>query len=197
MMRTGLLFGSFNPVHIGHLAIANYILEYGNLDEIWFVLSPHNPFKESDELIDETHRMTMLETAIAGESRFRTCDIELTMPRPSYTIDTLDQLKKVYPDHLFTLLMGSDNYLSLNRWKDYHRITGTQNIIVYPRPGYPVTIENGSEKLQILNAPVFDISATMLREALSAGKNIPYLLPHGVFQYISKHNLYRAVTKKD
>ena len=192
MKRTGLLFGSFNPVHIGHLAIANYIMEFAGLEGVWFILSPANPLKDSTNLADETHRAAMLQIALTGEPRFKYCDIELTMPRPSFTIDTLEKLAVIYPETNFTILMGSDNLLSINKWKDYEKLLATREIIVYPRPGYPIDEPVDYPKVSTINAPLIEISATMLRSAITEGKHLPFLLPAGVFNYIKSHGLYKV-----
>jgi len=190
--RTGLLFGSFNPVHIGHLAIANYIMEFARLEEVWFILSPANPLKDASNIADEAHRATMLQIALTGEPRFKYCDIELTMPRPSFTIDTLEKLAVIYPETNFTILIGADNLLSINKWKDYEKLLATREIIVYPRPGYPIDEPVDYPKVSTINAPLIEISATMLRSAITEGKHLPFLLPAGVFNYIKSHGLYKV-----
>jgi nicotinate-nucleotide adenylyltransferase len=189
--NTALLFGSFNPIHIGHLALANYILEFAGFDELWFVVSPGNPFKEASELIDETHRLNMVKLAVVAEPRFRVSDIEFDMPRPSYTIDTLDRLKQLYTNNRFSLIMGADNLLSIDRWKEPARLTSDFDILVYPRPGYTSPEPGSFPKTKIIQAPQFDISATLIRDAIKQEKKIPYLLPHGVYDYILKNSLYK------
>lgn len=189
-LNIGLLFGSFNPIHIGHLALANYILEYSSLDEIWFVISPQNPFKESNELIEEKMRIRMVEIAIKPEPRFKACDIEIELPRPSYTINTLKKLQESYPLHQFTLIMGSDNLLSIDRWKDVSDILSTFPIIVYPRPGYPIQSLPQEAKINVLEAPLLDISSTLIRKAIANGKRLQFLLPSGVYQFIVDKSLY-------
>ncbi len=188
--NTGLFLGSFNPIHIGHLALANYILEYSDLDEIWFVVSPTNPFKDHNELINEHHRLTMVEIAIADESGYKTCDVEFNMSRPSYTIDTLNRLSNNYPNHNFNLIMGSDNISILDSWKDGQSIRKHYKILLYPRTGFNLSDEVLSGSVSVIDAPLIDISSTMIRKLLAEGKNIPFLLPRGVFKYIRKHKLY-------
>lgn len=190
MVKIGLLFGSFNPVHIGHVALANYIIEYSDLDEIWFVVSPQNPFKVANELIPEHHRLKMIEIAIQEEPRFIASDIEFQMPRPSYTIDTLDKLKDLYPDNNFTLLMGADNLPNINLWKEAERLISTYNILCYPRGKDQIDKKHSSPNISLIDAPLFDISATFIREALQKKRNIRFLLPHGVYNYIKSHQLY-------
>lgn len=190
LTHTGLLFGSFNPIHIGHLALANYILEYSYLDEIWFIVSPQNPFKESASLEDEDKRLQMVEMAIKEEPRFKACDIEFSLPKPSYTINTLEKLTKEYPDRIFSIIMGSDNLIDIEKWKKSDEIVSSFPLIVYPRPGYPIKKQISATKIEIIEAPLFDISSTIIRKAFDDGKKLRYLLPDGVFQYISDHKLY-------
>lgn len=192
--NTGLLFGSFNPIHIGHLVLANYILEYSHLDEIWFVISPQNPFKNSDELITENHRLQMVEIAIQKEPRFKACDVEFDLPRPSYTIHTLEKLQKNNPLNRFTIIMGGDNLLSIDRWKNASEILSKFPVIVYPRPGFNNDKLPEGAKIQIVEAPLLDISSTLIRDGVAAGKNLHFLMPEGVFQYIEKHGLYGVHT---
>lgn len=191
VLNTGLLFGSFNPIHIGHLALANYILEYTYLDEIWFVVSPHNPFKESNDLAGEGKRLRMVKLAIEAEPRFKACDLEFQLPRPSYTINTLKELNQLYPTHQFTIIMGSDNLLSIDRWKDYSTIITDYRILVYPRPGYNVELLPENSTIQVIKAPLLDISSTMIREGLTQGKELRFLLPAGIYNYIQKEQLYQ------
>lgn len=191
VLNTGLLFGSFNPIHIGHLALANYMLEYTSLDEIWFMVSPHNPFKESNGLADEAKRLNMVELAIEAEPRFRACNLEFELPRPSYTINTLKKLSELYPSHRFTIIMGSDNLLSIDRWKDASTIITGYPILVYPRPGYDVGFLPENSNIQIIKAPLLDISSTMIREGLAQGKELRFLLPAGIYNYIHKNRLYQ------
>ena len=134
-LRIGLFFGSFNPVHIGHLAIANYLVEFGNIDQLWFVVSPHNPHKKKENLLHDYDRLEMMQIAIRNEHRFRVCDVEFRLPKPSYTIDTLTHLSEKYPDHSFSIIMGSDNIVNFHRWKNYDQILKNYGILVYPRPG--------------------------------------------------------------
>lgn len=196
-IKTGLYFGSFNPVHIGHMAIANYIYEYSGLDEIWFVVSPHNPLKKKSSLLPGHHRLRLTEIAIADDSRFRVSDIESTLPQPSYTIDTLSYLRKNHPDRSFSLIMGSDNLLTIHKWKNAEMLIDMCKIFVYPRKN---KIKDPSPELkeiihtadiEIVDAPVMEISGTFIRSAISEAKDIRHFLPPGVWQYISEMNFYR------
>ena len=191
VLNTGLLFGSFNPIHIGHLALANFILEYTYLDEIWFVVSPHNPFKVSNDLAGEGKRLRMVKLAIEAEPRFKACDLEFQLPRPSFTINTLKELNQLYPTHQFTIIMGSDNLLSIDRWKDYSTIITDYRILVYPRPGYNVELLPENSTIQLIKAPLLDISSTMIREGLAQGKELRFLLPAGIYNYIQQEQLYQ------
>jgi len=184
MQNIGLFFGSFNPIHIGHTALANYILEYSDLSEIWFIVTPQNPFKQDVELIDEALRLEMTRLAIADEPRFKVSDVEFKLPKPSYTINTLETLKLQYPSNNFILIMGSDNYMQINEWKDAKKIIENYEFIVYPRPGYPISEHNLPPKAKIIEAPLLDISSTMIRNGLAAGKKLSYFLATGVFEFI-------------
>jgi len=196
-MKTGLYFGSFNPIHIGHMAIANYLIEFTDLQQIWFVVSPHNPLKEKASLLNDYQRLEMVHRAINDDPRFRASDIEFSMPKPSYTIDTLTYLKEKYPHKEFSLIMGSDNLYYIHKWKNFTELIKDYKIIVYPRPGYPMD----REKLQVLidykeqfeevNAPLMEISSSFLRNAIKAGKNISHFLPEDVFNYIDEMNFYK------
>ncbi len=190
-IKTCLLFGSFNPIHIGHLALANFILEYAPLDEIWFVVSPQNPFKESNELIDENKRLAMVELAIKPESRFKACNIEFSLPKPSYTINTLQKLQENYPLHRFIIIMGGDNLLSINRWKNADEIISGFPILVYPRPGVKIQDIPQKGDIRIMEAPLLDISSTFIRQGLSEGKKLRFLLPDAVFKLIEAEGLYQ------
>ncbi len=194
MQKTGLLFGSFNPIHIGHLALANYLLEFAPFDEVWFIVSPKNPFKEERGLADAGHRLEMVKQATTREERFKVSDIEFGMPLPSYTSNTLQQLKKKHPNHQFSLIIGSDNLLTFPRWHAAEEILQKYSITVYPRPAYPVeqAKEEILNKVKVTEAPLLDISSTLIREAFSQNKKLPYLLPHEVYDYINSNGLYRG-----
>lgn len=189
-MTIGILGGSFNPVHIGHMMLASYLQQFAGLDEVWLTLSPLNPLKAtSDELIPDIKRLKMLEIAVGDTKGLNMCDYELAMPRPSYTINTLRYLAKRYPRHSFKLIIGSDNWKIFDQWKDHEAILSDFGVIVYPRPGYPV----GNiyvDGVDVVNAPTADISSTFIRKAIARGKDLRYFLPPGVFEYIKQNNLY-------
>jgi nicotinate-nucleotide adenylyltransferase len=189
-MRIGLFFGSFNPVHIGHLAIANYMVEFTDLQQLWFVISPHNPFKPKQTLLADHHRRTLMKIAVGEESRFCISDIEFSMPKPSYTIDTLTWLKEKYPSHTFVILMGSDGLPTFNKWKNYQLIEEAYQRYVYLRPGYPVNPAE-HKNIKVVHAPLLEISSSFIREAISNGKDIRYFLPEKVYDYIKEMHFYQ------
>ncbi len=189
--KIGLYFGSYNPVHVGHLALANFIAENMDLDEIWFVISPHNPFKDSAGLIDAEHRVQMLNIAIQDYKKFKLCDLELTLPKPSYSYKTIREIKKLHPHHDLSIIMGSDNVINIHKWKNIDDILEYCTIIVYPRPGYPVDKDIHDSNIHFIEAPVFDIESTLIRKGIAEGKDYRFLLPYSVFDYIQIHKLYR------
>lgn len=190
MTRTGLFFGSFNPVHIGHLIMAEYMLEFTDLEQIWFVLSPQNPLKEADAL-ENGLRWEMLLAAIDKQAGFSACDIELGMPRPSYTVDTLEALRRKHPDRDFVLIIGSDNLEVFEQWKDHGRIMDSTDIYVYPRPGHYTGHFLSHPRVVRISAPLLGISSSMIRERIRAGKSARFLLPGIVFELIEIRGLYR------
>jgi len=187
----GLFFGSFNPVHAGHLVIANYIQQYTDLDEVWFVLSPHNPHKQKKSLTDPRLRLEMLHIAIRDYPGFRLSDIELFLPQPSYTAVTLAHLQEKHPAHRFSLIMGSDNLATLHKWFNAEAIIRHHRILVYPRPGSEHTSTPTGAEIIRVDAPLMEISSSMIREAIRQGKQLPFFLPEKVFDYIQKEQIYR------
>jgi nicotinate-nucleotide adenylyltransferase len=177
LRRIGLLFGSFNPVHIGHLILAEHFATRTDLAEVWLVVSPQNPFKVGSELLPEAQRLRMVELAIAGSPRLRAEAIEFDLPRPSYTIATLDALRQRHPTTDFVLLMGGDNLPSLPRWQHADRLLAEFDIYVYPRPGTPVPDLAPFPRVQVMQAPLLDISATYIRQSMRQGQSIRYLVP--------------------
>ena len=191
-MKIGLLFGSFNPIHTGHLLIANYMVEYTELDKIWFVVSPQNPFKVNDELLDENLRVKMIEMAIADDNRFEACNIEFGMPKPNYTYLTLTTLAEKYHEHQFTPIIGGDNLQTFHLWKNYESILENYQLFVYRRAGFhenPLLANH--KKISLYEVPLLNISSTYIRETLQAGKSIRYLVPKVVKEFIDEHHLYQ------
>ena len=184
MIKTGIFSGSFNPVHIGHLALANYLCEFAGFDEIWFVVTPNNPLKDASLLIADNLRLEMVKIAVAGYPKFHASDFEFSLPKPSYTINTLRALKKEHPERDFNLIIGSDNWQIFPRWKESETILNEFGVTIYPRKEY--RCENLSalpHGATFIDAPVFDISSTFIRDALSAGKDVRFLLPKGVYEF--------------
>ena len=191
-MKTGLFFGSFNPIHIGHLALANYFLEYSDLNELWFVISPHNPLKKKDSLLADHLRRTMVELAIGNDPKFRMCDIEFRMPLPSYTIDTLTYLSEKNPNHQFVILMGSDGLTTFHKWKNYEEIIAQYSRYIYPRDSLDIIDHTQHKNIQLfVKAPRIEISSSFIRDAFKEGKKPRYFLPQAVYQFIDEMNLYR------
>lgn len=189
IMKIGLYFGSFNPVHTGHLAIANHIVNYTDLNQVWFVISPQNPLKKANSLLNEYHRLNLIQSAIEGEIKLKASTIEFGLPKPSFTIDTLAYLKEKYPAHRFTLIMGSDSLQNIQKWKNADLIL-TYPILVYNRPGFKVE-ENTYEHVSRLDAPLLDISSTRIRNMIKAGLSIRYLVPDIVKEEIERNHYYK------
>lgn len=186
-LTVGLLGGSFSPIHIGHLALANYLCEYGGIDELWFMVSPHNPLKVHADLWDDDLRLRLVKEAIDGYPRFKVTDIEFQLPRPSYMVNTLNALKERYPEVRFIPIIGSDNWSRFTDWYQYERILSQYPLLVYPRPGYPIDASTLPDSVKLVNAPLLDISSTFIRESLKVGKDIRFFLPSAVFRYLREH----------
>ncbi|MEH6304928.1 nicotinate (nicotinamide) nucleotide adenylyltransferase [Olivibacter sp. CPCC 100613] len=190
MQKIGLFFGSFNPIHVGHLIIANYMANYTDLTEVWFVVSPHNPLKKKDGLLNMYDRLEMVNLAIDKADCIRASDIEFRLPQPSYTIDTLIHLRERYPTKDFVLIMGSDNLATLKKWKNYEIILRDFFIYVYPRPGYDVTEWTNHPRVTFTETPLMEISSTFIRKAIKDHKNVQYFLPDKVLDFIDKKGVY-------
>jgi len=190
MTVTGLFFGSFNPIHVGHMVIANYMIEFGDLDELWFVVSPHNPLKEKKTLLKGFHRLEMVRLAVEEDDRFRESDIEFHMPRPSYTIDTLTYLSEKHPSREFRLVMGSDGLKTFHKWKHADQIIQKYHRLVYPRPG--ATRERLAEVTNAtwMDAPLMDISSSFIRCAIGQGKDVRYMVPPKAYRYMRDMHFY-------
>jgi len=189
--KIGLFFGSFNPIHNGHLMLANYLAEYGDMDEIWFVVSPHNPLKDKRSLLDDRHRLRMVELAVEGDERFQVCDIEFYMPKPSYTIDTLANLHERNPHYDFHLICGMDSLESFKKWKNYEVILEYYHLLVYPRKGFIGNELETHPSVRIINAPEIEVSSTFIRNAISEGHDVRYFVPEKAYRYIDEMGFYR------
>lgn len=189
-MKVGLYFGSFNPIHNGHLIIANHVLQNTGMDAVWFIVSPQNPFKQNHTLLNEYHRLHLVQTAIEGETRMRAVDIEFKLPRPSYTIDTLTYLEEKYPEYEFSLIMGSDSLENIEKWKSGEVILKRYTICVYERLKYPTRHIEGAKIISI-KAPLIEISASLIRSNIKSGKSIRYLVPDSVMNEIERSGYYK------
>ncbi len=191
--KIGLFFGSFNPIHIGHLALANYFLEFSDLNELQLVLSPQNPLKPNADLANEQDRLNMLQLALDGCSLpVSICEIELQLPKPSYTINTLEALKQQFPNKQLVLLIGADNLACIEQWKDYKRILTSYEVYVYPRIGYNAEELCKHYSVQYMAAPLFELSATFIREGIRNNHNMSAFLPYGVWEYICSQELFKV-----
>ncbi|MCF1420715.1 nicotinate (nicotinamide) nucleotide adenylyltransferase [Mangrovimonas futianensis] len=192
-MKIGLYFGTFNPIHVGHLVIANHMAEFSDLDQVWFVVTPHSPFKKKSTLLDNHHRFEMVYRATQDYPHLKPSDIEFHLPQPNYTINTLIHLEEKYPDHHFCLIMGEDNLKGFHKWKNYEVILENYQVYVYPRisEGYIETQFHQHDKVTFIEAPIMEISSTFIRKAIKDGKNIRPLLPEHVWNYVDEMNFYR------
>jgi len=189
-MKIGLYFGSFNPVHVAHLIIANHILNETDIEKIWFVISPQNPLKQQNALLNEYHRLHLVRLATEEDNRLKASDIEFGLPKPSYTINTLTYLAEKYPEHEFCIIMGSDSFQNLHKWKNHEAIGKNYSVYVYLRPGFPVENNHGLRP-HILEAPLLQLSATQIRKFIKEGKSVRYMLPEKVLEEIEKGGYYK------
>jgi nicotinate-nucleotide adenylyltransferase len=189
-LKVGLLFGSFNPIHIGHLALANYFAEYTDLEQVWFVVTPHNPLKPKASLLNDYKRLELVQIAVEDFPKFKASKIEFDLPQPNYTIHTLAHLKEKYPEHSFVLIMGEDNLDGLEKWKNYEVILDQYAIYVYPRPGVTTQKHKGHPHVKMVDAPVIEISSTFIRDAIKNKKDVRFFLPEKVWKYIDDYHLY-------
>ena len=189
-MKIGLYFGSFNPIHNGHLIIANHVLQNTDVEAVWFVVSPQNPFKQNQSLLNEYHRLHLVQTAIEGEVKMTAVDIEFKLPRPSYTIDTLAYLEEKYPEYEFSIIMGSDSLENIQKWKNGDLILKRYSICVYERLHCPVK-EIPAAKINKLKAPIIEISSLLIRKMMGEGKSIRYMVPDSVMEEIERSGYYK------
>ena len=189
--KTGLFFGSFNPIHIGHLVVGEYMVENTDLDEFWFIISPHNPLKEKKTLLADHHRLAMVNMAIEDDARFQSSNIEFKMPRPSYTIDTLTYLQEKHPKNQFVLISGTDIFPSFHKWKNYQELLSQHQLYIYMRPAYEPGKYADHDNIQFFNAPLMEISASFIRQSIRDGKDVKYMLPEKVYAYIKEMHFYK------
>ena len=192
-MKIGLYFGTFNPIHIGHLIIANHLAENSDLDQIWMVVTPHNPHKKKSTLLDDYHRLEMVHLATENYPKIQPSDIEFKLPQPNYTINTLAHLQEKFPNHEFSLIMGEDNLNSLHKWKNYEVILQNHSIIVYPRlhSGEIDSQFINHPKIHKIDAPIIELSSTFIRESIKNDKNVVPMLPNKVWEYVEHNLLYK------
>ncbi len=191
--KIGLYFGTFNPIHVGHLTIANHMTEFSDLDEVWLVVTPHNPHKKKSSLLDNHHRIAMVDVALEDYPKLKSSKIEFDLPQPNYTVNTLAHLEETYPDQHFCLIMGEDNLKSFHKWKNFEVIIDRYEIYVYPRisEGTIETQFSGHPKITKVDAPIMELSSTFIRKAIKAGKNIRPMLPEGVWTYLDEMHFYK------
>ena len=190
-MKIGLYFGSFNPIHIGHLIIANYVATNSDVDQVWLVISPQNPLKPSSALLNAYQRLHLVQIAIADNLQLKASDVEFKLPKPSYTIDTLTYLQEKHPKNSFSIIMGSDSFSNLSKWKNYELLLKNYLFIIYERPGFPVAKSKSLSNIYVLNAPLLDISATNIRTLIKNKISAKYLLPDNVLHEIEKNGYYK------
>ncbi len=191
-LKVGLYFGSYNPIHIGHLAIANYMVEFTDIDQLWFVVSPQNPHKKKGNLLNDYQRLEMVHRAVQGDDRLRASNIEFQLPKPSYTVDTLAYLKDQHPNYHFVILMGSDNLESFHKWKNYETIIENFGVVVYPRPGFDRTkVQIDKNVIIAEGAPLMEISSSFIRKAIKTGKDVRHFMPQKSWEYMEEMNFYR------
>ncbi len=190
-MKIGLFFGSFNPVHVGHMIIANHMVQYSDLDQVWMVVSPHNPLKNKASLAKDSDRYHLVELAIGDNTKLKVSNVEFSLPLPSYTVDTLTFLREKYPGKTFALIMGGDNLESIEKWKNYQHILENYDIYLYQRPGYNPDKYSNMTRVKSIDAPLLNISSTFIRQAIQKGKSVRYLVPDAVSDYLESSVLYR------
>ncbi|NNF32888.1 MAG: nicotinate-nucleotide adenylyltransferase [Saprospiraceae bacterium] len=195
-MKVGLFFGSFNPVHVGHMIIANFMAQNTDLDQVWMVVSPQNPLKKKNSLAKDRDRIHLVNLAIGDNLLLRSSDVEFSMPKPSYTIDTLAYLGEKYPKYEFVLIMGGDNLRTIHKWKNYEKLISDYNIYIYKRPKYSTKKWEDHATIKIYEAPLLDISASYIRDQVKRRHSIQYLVPQEVYEYLDETRLYEKLLKK-
>jgi nicotinate-nucleotide adenylyltransferase len=191
MRKVGIYSGSFNPIHHGHVMLANYLVEFSDLDELWFVVTPQNPLKQKAELLDDAERLKMVQLAVDGDTRFHVSDIEMHLPRPSYTINTLRALSEQHPDYQFVFICGMDSLQNLTRWYQYQNILDNYKLLVFPREGYDGGELANHPSVTILKTPILEISSTFIRQCIKEGRDVRHFVPEKVFCYLQQRDFYK------
>jgi nicotinate-nucleotide adenylyltransferase len=189
--KTGLFFGSFNPIHLGHLMIASWMAEFTDIGQVWFIISPHNPLKEKSSLLPDVNRLYMVNIAVEDETKFKASNIEFHLPQPSYTIDTLTYISEQHPGKEFVVIAGSDTLPTLHKWKNYEQLLKQYQFYIYPRPGNGKSPFDQHPHIHFVNAPSVEISSSFIRDSIKAGKQMQYFLPAKVWEYIDRMGFYR------
>lgn len=189
-MKIGLYFGSFNPVHVGHLIIANHVINNTDLQQVWLIVSPQNPLKPSSSLLNEYHRLHLVQSALEGETKLKASNIEFKLPKPSYTVDTLAYMKEKFPQHNFSIIMGSDSFCNLYKWKNYEYIIQNHSLYIYQREGFKIN-NSLNATIHTLDAPILQISSTNIRRLIKEGKSIRYMVPDIVKEEIERNGYYK------
>ncbi len=189
-MKIGLYFGSFNPVHVGHLIIANHVINNTDLQQVWLIVSPQNPLKPTSSLLNEYHRLHLVQSALEGETKLKASNIEFKLPKPSYTVDTLAYLKEKFPQHEFSIIMGSDSFCNLNKWKNHELIIKNHSLYIYEREGFKIN-NSLNAIIHLLDAPILQISSTNIRKLIKEGKSIRYMVPDIVKEEIERNSYYK------
>lgn len=192
-MKIGLFFGTFNPVHVGHMVIAGYMTEFTDLKEVWLIVSPQNPMKTESNLLDENHRLALVNLAVGNHPKLKVSDTEFSLPKPSYTIDTLAHFSEKYPEHEFVLILGSDNLVTFNKWKNFEQILERYSLYVYPRPGFSGGKLSSNTKVKITSAPMMEFSATFIRDAIKNKRDVRYMLTESVWNKIQEMHFYEKI----
>lgn len=187
---TGLFFGSFNPIHVGHLMIAQYMLSFGGVEQVWFVVTPQSPFKIKKTLLDDYQRLEIVNLAISDHPGMKASDVEFRLPQPNFTVNTLSALSEKYPERDFELIMGSDNLLHFEKWRNYQYILDNHRIIVYPRPGSEGAALLSHPSVRLVNAPLIEVSASFIRESIAKGKDMHFFVPEAAYRYIREMHFY-------
>lgn len=190
MKKIGIYSGSFNPIHHGHVMLANYLVEFSDLDELWFVITPQNPLKKKEDLLDDDKRLKMVQLAIGDDPRIHVSDIEMHLPTPSYTINTLTALSEQHPDSEFVFVCGMDSLQNLKNWREYQKILDNYELLVFPREGYDGGELINYPSVTVLKTPIIEISSTFIRQCVKEGRDVRHFMPEKAFEYMKEHRLY-------